>query len=85
MVRTDAPTGSRNRPAEFAGMPHVRPPALDAPGPGRYTHRNTRKRVQRMRTNVELDAALVREAQELSRIKTKRALIHQALTEFVNH
>ena len=40
-----------------------------------------------MRTNIELDAELVREAQELSRsrIRTKRALIHQALTEFVNH
>ena len=38
-----------------------------------------------MRTNIELDAELVREAQELSEIPTKRALIHQALTEFVNH
>lgn len=38
-----------------------------------------------MRTNIELDEELVREARELSRIKTKRALIHQALTEFVNH
>ena len=38
-----------------------------------------------MRTSVELDAALVREAQELSRIKTKRALIHQTLIEFVSH
>ena len=38
-----------------------------------------------MRTNIELDAELVREAQELSEIPTKRALINQALTEFVNH
>lgn len=38
-----------------------------------------------MRTNIELDAELVREAQELSQIKTKRELIHQALKEFVNH
>ena len=38
-----------------------------------------------MRTNIELDVELVREARELSRIKTKRALVHQALTEFVNH
>lgn len=37
-----------------------------------------------MRTNIELDAELVREAQALSGIRTKRALIHQALTEFVN-
>lgn len=38
-----------------------------------------------MRTNIELDEALVREAQTLSGIGTKRALIHRALTEFVNH
>lgn len=38
-----------------------------------------------MRTNIELDAELVREAQELSRIKTKRELVHQALREFVNY
>ena len=38
-----------------------------------------------MRTNIELDTELVREAQELSQIKTKRELIHQALKEFVNH
>ena len=38
-----------------------------------------------MRTNVELDAELVREAQALSRIKTKRALIHRALQEFVDN
>ena len=38
-----------------------------------------------MRTNIDLDAELVREAQELSQIKTKRALIHQALEEFVAH
>ena len=36
-----------------------------------------------MRTNIELDPDLVREAQQLSRIKTKRALVHQALVEFV--
>ena len=38
-----------------------------------------------MRTNVELDAALVREAQEWSRIKTRRAPIRQAPTELVDH
>ena len=38
-----------------------------------------------MRTNIERDAELVREAQELSRIKAKRELIHQVLKEFVNH
>ena len=36
-----------------------------------------------MRTNIELDQNLVQEAQQLSRIKTKRALVHQALLEFV--
>ncbi len=36
-----------------------------------------------MRTNIELDQTLVREAQRLSRIKTKKALVHQALLEFV--
>ena len=36
-----------------------------------------------VRTNIELDAELIREAMELSRIKTKRAVVHQALEEFV--
>lgn len=36
-----------------------------------------------MRTNIELDQNLVREAQRLSQIKTKRAVVHQALLEFV--
>lgn len=38
-----------------------------------------------MRTNIELDEDLVREARQLSRIKTKKALVHQALLEFVAH
>ena len=38
-----------------------------------------------MRTNIELDSDLVREAQELGGIKTKRAVVHQALLEFVAH
>ena len=38
-----------------------------------------------MRTNIELDANLVGEALALSRITTKRELIHQALREFVDH
>lgn len=38
-----------------------------------------------MRTNINLDAELVREAQELSHIPTKRELVHQALTEFVEY
>ena len=36
-----------------------------------------------VRTNIELDAELIREALELSRIKTKRAVVHRALVEFV--
>ena len=36
-----------------------------------------------MRTNIELDQDLVEEVQRLSRIKTKKALVHQALLEFV--
>ena len=36
-----------------------------------------------MRTNIELDAELVREAMELSQIRTKRAVVHHALEEFV--
>lgn len=36
-----------------------------------------------MRTNVELDDDLVREARKLSRAKTKKALIEQALTTFI--
>lgn len=38
-----------------------------------------------MRTNIELDQELVREAQQLSQIKTKKALVHQALLEFVSN
>ena len=49
------------------------------------THKDTHWGVQEMRTNIEIDAELVREAQELSRIKTKRERVHQALREFVNH
>ena len=38
-----------------------------------------------MRTNIDLDAELVREAQALSQIRTKRELIHRALREFVDN
>ncbi len=38
-----------------------------------------------MRTNIDLDQKLVLEAQRLSRIKTKKALVHQALLEFVSN
>lgn len=36
-----------------------------------------------MRVNIELDPDLIREALRLSRIKTRKALVHQALVEFV--
>lgn len=38
-----------------------------------------------MRTNIEIDLALMLEAQQLSQIKTKKALVHQALLEFVSN
>ena len=38
-----------------------------------------------MRTNIDIDQNLVQEAQRLSQIKTKRALVHQALLEFVEN
>ena len=38
-----------------------------------------------MRTSIELDAELVREAQALSGIRTRRELIDRALREFVNN
>ena len=38
-----------------------------------------------MRTNVELDDKLVDEALRLSRAKTKRGVIHEALKEFVEN
>ena len=41
--------------------------------------------MQGVRTNIELDSDLVGEAQRLGGIKTKRALVHQALLEFVAH
>ena len=36
-----------------------------------------------MRTNIELNEDLVREASKLSRTKTKRALIEEALATFI--
>lgn len=36
-----------------------------------------------MKTNVDVDERLIREALQLSRLKSKRELIHLALKEFV--
>ena len=38
-----------------------------------------------MRTNIALDESLVKEAMRLSRTKTKKELVHQALKEFVEN
>ena len=36
-----------------------------------------------MRTNIELDEALITDAMELSGERTRRAVVHRALTELV--
>ncbi len=38
-----------------------------------------------MRTNIVLDDSLVKEALKVSRVKTKKELVHQALKEFVEN
>ena len=38
-----------------------------------------------MRTNIVLDDGLVAEALKISRLKTKKALIHEALKEYVDN
>ncbi len=38
-----------------------------------------------MRTNIDLDVELIREAFRFSRVKTKKDLIHLALREFVEN
>jgi len=38
-----------------------------------------------MRTNIVLDESLVKEAMRLSRTKTKKELVNQALKEFVEN
>jgi Arc/MetJ family transcription regulator len=38
-----------------------------------------------MRTNIVLDEGLVKEAMKLSRMKTKKELVNQALIEFVEN
>lgn len=37
-----------------------------------------------MRTNVVIDDGLMKEAMDLSRAKTKKEVIHNALEEFIN-
>lgn len=38
-----------------------------------------------MRTNIDLDEKLLREAFKYSKARTKREVVHQALREFVMH
>lgn len=38
-----------------------------------------------MRTNVYINDSLLQEASRLSKIKTKRALINEALENYINH
>ena len=38
-----------------------------------------------MRTSIEIDDALLKEAFSFSKAKTKKDLIHEVLTEFVRH
>lgn len=38
-----------------------------------------------MRTNIVFDDDLIREAMRLSQVKTKKALIHEALKEYVEN
>jgi Arc/MetJ family transcription regulator len=38
-----------------------------------------------MRTNIDLDEKVMREALRLSKAKTKKEIIHQALREFVEN
>jgi len=44
-----------------------------------------RHRVNYMRTNIVLDDSLVKQALKLSRVKTKKELVNQALKEFVEN
>ena len=45
-----------------------------------YTHKEVY-----MRTNIVLDDSLIKEALKLSRVKTKKELVNQALKEFVEN
>jgi Arc/MetJ family transcription regulator len=38
-----------------------------------------------MRTNIVIDEALMKEAMTLSRLRTKRDIVHKALEEFVRN
>ena len=46
----------------------------------RHTHRRYR---EAMRTNIEIDDELMAKALKLSDLKTKKAVVHKALQEFV--
>jgi Arc/MetJ family transcription regulator len=48
-----------------------------------YTHYDVYREVCGMRTNIEIDEAMMRKAMELSGLKTKREVVEHALREFV--
>ena len=85
------PVGRRTFPTRYAadkvilGMAKVAQVEADAAKVRVKGKRAKSAKAESVRTNIELDAALVREAQELGGIGTKRAVIHQALIEFVAH
>ena len=43
----------------------------------------THQQFEKMRTNIELDDALVEQALKLSEIRTKKEVIHEALKNYV--
>jgi Arc/MetJ family transcription regulator len=43
------------------------------------------KNITLMRTNVYIDDLLLNEASRLSKIKTKRAIVNEALQNYINH
>jgi Arc/MetJ family transcription regulator len=49
----------------------------------RNTLHNTHNEVYMMRTNIVIDDRLVEEAMALSKLKTKRDVVHRALEEYV--
>jgi Arc/MetJ family transcription regulator len=50
-----------------------------------YTPYSTQYKVYKMRTNVVIDDTLMKEAMSLSRLRTKRVVVHKALEEYVRN
>lgn len=49
----------------------------------RNTPYNTHHKVYKMRTNIVIDDGLVQEAMALSKLRTKKDVVHRALEEYV--